>query len=371
VLQQARAINANSLPPRLSLGRMALARGEMELAQEVSLEAEGIDADNPQVLLLRALVTAQADNVVELGRYLDRLQTYLSLAPADAASYGLPVGDLQRRAGRWDLARGTLQQALTDPKTEQTALVSLIQVETATNALDKARSYLERLTNKGADPALLAELEGDIALKSENLDAAVASYTKAVQAGSRRGAVKLANVQALQGNVKQAVTTLETWLKANPADADAARLLGSIRLQSGDHAAAITEYETLLARHANDPVALNNLAWLYFEVNDPRAEATARKAAALAPNNAEISDTLGWILVHSDAQGATSEALALLETAAMAQRDNPSVLYHLAVAQQKAGRRREALQSVERALAIESFAERAVAVQLAKDLEAG
>ena len=370
LLEQARAANTTALAPRLVLGRLALERSNMTLAQDVSAEAEQIDADNPQVLLLRAMVMAQANDTAEFGRYLDRLQAYLSQTPADAASYWLPVGDLQRRAGRTDLARATLEQALGVPATEQKALVALIQLETAAGSPDKARAYLARLKKAGTDPALLAELDGDIALKSGKPAAALELYAQATQAGSRRGVAKLAQTQAGEGKVDQAVATLEKWLKANPNDQDAARQLASIQLESGNRAAAISDYERILTKNADDPVALNNLAWLYFEAKDPRAEATARKAMTAAPDNAEIGDTLGWILVHSDAPSAANEALTLCEAAAKARPDNPSVLYHLAVAQQKTGRRREALQTVERALAVESFAERAAATQLATELGA-
>ncbi len=119
---------------------------------------------------------------------------------------------------------------------------------------------------------------------------------------------KLAETLAGQGEVDRAVSTLETWLAAHPDDQDAARQLASIELASGDSRAAMAGYERLLSKDASDPVALNNLAWLYFEAKDPRAEATARKAVEAAPDNPEIGDTLGWILVHSDAPSATSEA---------------------------------------------------------------
>ncbi len=369
LLEQARAANTSALAPRLVLVRLALERGDVPLAQNVSAEAERIQSDTPQVWLIRAMVMAQANDAAELGRYLDRLQAFLDQVPSDAASYRLPVGDLQRRAGRIDLARGTLEHALADSATKQQALVALAQIETAAGSTDKARTYLARLEKAGADPALVAELNGDITLAAGKPAAALELYKKAAQAGSRRGIAKLAQAQANQGHADQAVVTLETWLKANPNDGDAARQLASVRLESGNGAAAISDYERLLAKNANDPVALNNLAWLYFEAKDPRAEATARKAASAAPDNPQISDTLGWIVVQSDKPGSASEAVELLEKAAKGQPGNPSVLYHLAMAQQKAGRNRAALLSVEAALATDSFAERGAALQLAEELK--
>ena len=59
-------------------------------------------------------------------------------------------------------------------------------------------------------------------------------------------------------------------------------------------------------------LALNNLAWLYFETKDARAIDTAKRAVALAPNAAEVLDTYGWILVQT---GNKAEGIRWLEKA--------------------------------------------------------
>jgi len=239
----------------------------------------------------------------------------------------------------------------------------------AANSPAKARTYLARLKKKGIDPARANELEGDIAAQSGEFKVAVAHYQVAADSDSSSAMKKLAIVQMRAGETSQAQGTVTSWLSAHPADHDASLLLASILLDSGDSTAAMAQYETILAKRENDSVALNNLAWLYFEAADPRAEATGRRALQLTPDDPNIADTLGWILAHSDTPGAASEAVALLQSASSARPDSPSVLYHLAVAQRKAGRMRDAIQSAERALEFESFAERDAARQLAEDLQ--
>jgi cellulose synthase operon protein C len=144
-------------------------------------------------------------------------------------------------------------------------------------------------------------------------------------------------------------------------------VLATMLLHAGDFARARREHEALLPRYSDDPVFVNNLAWLYFDANDPRAEDLARKAHAAMPDNPDIADTLGWILANSDKRSAR-EAVELLEKA-VAEHETPSALYHLAVAQQKAGRAREARETVARSLAVGQFPERAKAVELAKSFE--
>ncbi len=60
---------------------------------------------------------------------------------------------------------------------------------------------------------------------------------------------------------------------------------------------AATVHESLVQTSPNDGTLLNNLAWLYGELGDPRALGHAEKAYALMPSDPGAMDTLGWILV--------------------------------------------------------------------------
>ena len=80
---------------------------------------------------------------------------------------------------------------------------------------------------------------------------------------------------------------------------------------------------------------LNNLAWLYFEKGDARAKELAREAYAVAPEQAEILDTYGWILLEQG--GDVAKALDLLAKAHAKYPTNAEIAYHLAQAQVKAG----------------------------------
>jgi len=84
---------------------------------------------------------------------------------------------------------------------------------------------------------------------------------------------------------------------------------------------------------------LNNLAWLYFQKDDPRALELGAKAYELAPRRPEVVDTYGWILLSS---GNSEKALVILQEALVSAPDNAEITYHVAVAMDKAGRRDEA-----------------------------
>jgi thioredoxin-like negative regulator of GroEL len=106
---------------------------------------------------------------------------------------------------------------------------------------------------------------------------------------------------------------------------------------------AIKELEPVVAKDWRDPVALNNLAWLYQMVGDERALSLAERAYFLAPASAQTEDTLGWILTQ---RGRAADALDLLQQASAASPSDGATRYHLAVALNDAGHRAEALETL-------------------------
>ena len=131
---------------------------------------------------------------------------------------------------------------------------------------------------------------------------------------------------------------------------------------------AIAEYEKVIEQYPNSSAALNNLAWLYFqEKNDnERAIGLARRAYELSPDNVEILDTYGWLLVET---GSLQQGFVLLNKAARAT-DNLSIHYHLAVALARMGERDNAIDELKRLIDTKkNFPEREQAGALLKKLE--
>jgi predicted Zn-dependent protease len=123
--------------------------------------------------------------------------------------------------------------------------------------------------------------------------------------------------------------------------------------------------EALNAKRGGSPIVLNNLAWLYFEMDDPRAEEVARSAYKVAPLNRQIADKLGWILLQ---RKNAEDVLKYMESAAGARPEAPSINYHVAVAYEKLNRRTEARRSLDRSLKSAVFPERADADALKQRL---
>jgi len=91
----------------------------------------------------------------------------------------------------------------------------------------------------------------------------------------------------------------EEWVMKAP-NSPAARLMrADYLMQQGSEIEAVAHYESVLEQQPGNAAVMNNLAWTLRESDRNRALQLAEQAAKLAPENASVLDTYGWIL-HLD-----------------------------------------------------------------------
>jgi Flp pilus assembly protein TadD len=137
-------------------------------------------------------------------------------------------------------------------------------------------------------------------------------------------------------------------------------------MQTDDLSKSIAAYQQVVSAEPDNAVVLNNLAWAYYLVDDPRAVETAQKAHDLMPDNGAIIDTLGWIVVQ---KGSATEGEVLLRRAVELENGRAEIRYHHAVALTKLGRNEEARDALQQALdSDENFESRGDAEKLMTEL---
>ncbi len=362
LLERARDKNPRAVQPRLILANYQLRRGNAGEALALAREAFEIAPQLPAAALLlgRAQITSgMADDAIstlsELAeRYPDSVATHMQLALA----YG------QKR----DIAntRRALDRVLELSPGNPLATLGLGNLALRTGKLDEAMNIARGLEQSQPKSPAGFSLAGDVLMARSEPRKAVSAYRTALdKAPASATLLKLYAARSRAGE-SNAVATLSDWLDENPGDAAVRLAYASTLHQGGKKTRAVTEYERVLKAQPGSVLALNNLAWLYFEDGDSRAIELAERAYQRAPERAEIIDTYGWLLVKG---GRLEQGLSLLEKAAKRSPDNGDIRYHLAAGLAEVGEKSRARRELNALLdSGKEFSEKAAARSLLEEL---
>lgn len=140
-------------------------------------------------------------------------------------------------------------------------------------------------------------LEAEIELGRNQPDAATAPLRKALAlGGSTEVAIRLHAALEAANRGAEAGRLASTWTKDKPRDTAFRFYLGDKAMAGKDFAAAETHYRSVLEIQPNNPMALNNVAWLMAQQKRPGALAFAEKANQLLPDQPALMDTLAYVL---------------------------------------------------------------------------
>jgi cellulose synthase operon protein C len=324
-LNRALVANPGSLDVSLALARRAMIRGEGVEARRILAESVRQAPTNSGArVALAELVANQGD----LSDALAQLGAAAIQFP-DSPQIPLSMSRIQLAAQDTAAARTSLQKALSLSPGWLPAATELTVLEARSGSLPAALGVVREVRRTSPNGNAADALEGEAYLAAGQPAQAAKAFSLAYQ--KKQGSAVA--IRALQAKVRAKLTAPESelrdWVNRAPADSAARRALGEYYLSAGRNSEAISEFEMVLAARPLDGFALNNLAWLYHLAGNPLALATAEKAHAVMPLEAEITDTYGWILVQSQR---LEEGLGMLTKAAQQAPSNPQIQLHLAYA---------------------------------------
>ena len=212
-------------------------------------------------------------------------------------------------------------------------------------------------------------LKGDVYLAEKKLDQAADMYQQAykIQANDKV-LFTLADIKNAQGKMPEAIKLLNNALEKNSKNGAIHFKLATAYQQQNDSKQAEAHYKAILADQPDNVLALNNLAFLYFQKNDPQAIDIAKKAYDKAPESAAILDTYGYILIKQDQAKA---GLPILEKAASLAPKANDIQFHLAEAYTANDNKQKAIEILEIIVKAEQdFSEKKAAVSLLEKLKA-
>ena len=364
-LNKARRADKYSIAPRVILNRYYVSQQDYQQAKDISSELVDIHPDSIRLLKMHA------DNLLSLKDLSQAIRVYkkiVSLA-ADSAQAYFWLASAQYLWQDYPAARENFQQTIKLKKDHIIARNALIQLDMKEKKYQQALIQSRALIEAHPEQALNHETMGDILIYLNTPEQAIRSYKTALslQKNNYLLVSKIARAYALSGQKIAAAQTLEHWLQAHPENIKIRMMLALLYQQSQQLSQAQKHYEQIIKLRPDNISAINNLALIYSSLNDPRAVEYAEIAYSLAPENANVLDTLGWLLLNNNEQ---QRALTLLTQAVKSSPADFNIRYHYALALNNNGQKTAAINQLDMIVPVQArFQNKAQAEKLLKQLK--
>jgi tetratricopeptide (TPR) repeat protein len=337
-----------------ALAKLELQRGEADaLAQTAQQIIKGAP-NAPDGYLLRALAEMNRQKFAEAEQDMRKAA---EVAPGNPAPY-VQMGLLHLLQKQYADAIKFYQHALDLDATSTDGLQGVMNTYIAEKQVDTAVAAAKAQIAKSPNSSGFYDLLGTALYQKKDFSGAAAAFRKAIDLDKNNSdaLLKLAQAQAAEGSVSQALATYEQSMKDHPRDISFYILAGMLYESQRNWDEAKILYQQALNIQPDNPLASNNLAYLMLQHggNVDVALAMAQTARRGEPDSPNFADTLGWAYyqkgVYQSAIDMFQESLRLSEKNGGA--DDADVHYHLGLAYQKANQPAQARQQLERALKI-------------------
>lgn len=361
-LEKAEAENPQAVGPAVLLGSQYIRTGNHAKALTLARRVHVANPASPQILaLLAQSQLATGDKTAALDSY-SKLVAMDTKAPVPLYSRAI----VYRELGKLSAAAGDLKKAIELNPGFVDAHLALADVLFRDDKAEQAIAVARKLQKQATTAAAGFRLEGTL-YQAQNKPALAVRPLEQALALEPNSAdqIRLHAALTKAGQEKDAAARMATWQKAAPDDLALQMYEADLMLSAKQFAQAIPVLENVVAKAPRNAVALNNLAWAYQQVKDPRAAKTAERALALAGDSPALLDTLGHILVG---QGDVARGLEHLNKAVKLAPDEPMFRFHLAQGMVKAGDKQGARTQLDQVIAAKGFSQLAEAKALRAQL---
>ena len=239
------------------------------------------------------------------------------------------------RSNDRDAALRSLKQALAVKPDYLPAQEMVGAIELQAGRHQRALEVARNIQKQRPTQALGYMLEGEIEADRKRWDQAITAYKSGLEKvapGLLPGKLHLALLVVKR--FPEAAQFATSWLKTHPQDTAFRQYLADVALADQDWPSAERLYRQVLETTPDNPVVVNNIAWLMVKQNEAGARAMAEKALALAPKSAAALDTLATALANEKQY---PKAIEFSIQAAAAAPDAPRYRLNLAKLLIKAG----------------------------------
>jgi cellulose synthase operon protein C len=358
-----KAHNAQPANTRLtaSLGDLYIRSGKPADALDMVNKDKTADS-NIDMLSLKAAAYLALD---QKDQARDTFAQILKIDPTVLAARR-QLESMLMQSGDYEHARNIIKEGLvTSPRNYQ-LYQDYVMVDLKASGVETAVATAQQLQSQDRDFQPARALIGDVYMAANRTNDAVKAYQDALAAAPSEMLVgRLTGALLRSGQGDAAMKVLTDWIAQHPNDLTSIQQLADLDIAAQRYDVAVKHLQLVLNKKPHDPVALNNLAWVYQQQGDKRAEAIAQQAYILSPGG-QTADTLGWILVSG---GDAAKGVTLLRQAAAQANNDPRILYHFAVALKDTGQKDQAVKLLNVVVANKgNFSEKADAQKLLDEL---
>ncbi|MDP1864606.1 MAG: PEP-CTERM system TPR-repeat protein PrsT [Thiobacillus sp.] len=322
-LEKARNTRSKDLRTHLALSAFYLKKGQPKPALDAAKEAQAQSPDDPRTLLALAQSQIAGGHGDAARAVLRRLVQVAAFNPARLTQ----TAALQMQIGDPEAARYTLSKALLADPGYSPARSQQVRLVLKSGNISEAEKQAQALLNQSGMGAEAQRLMGEIHMAQKRYPEAVAAYRKAhAKAPVESSVFGLFDALMASGQASEAAALMSRWRDSHPQSRLATHALGEAWLAMKDAPRARTVYAGLVRTDPKDARAHNNLAQVLLQLGDAAALTHAEQARALAPNQPQVNDTLGWVLVQ---QGQLEKGLRYLREAALRAPEDKEIQSHL------------------------------------------
>lgn len=320
-------------------GQIDLLRGQgIEAGKEAALALK-INQKNfsaAKILVQALILQKEYDQAIQLVGSMDK-----KIVEDDTELLGsLGMAHLGRNDKEAALAAFTRLVLLAPDDTKALSVLTALKVG---NDLDRAITLVQDHISAHKAGSHYLYL-GELYLKNQQNDLALEAFAKAQELSpdDPQGYVLRARLLHLMGQADEAIAQYHKLLAGQPQSTPALMGLATTLESQGRTAEAMAAYQKILAFKPDFPPAANNLAWLLASQQGDLGEALrlAMQAKQALPNQPNIADTLGWVHYKRES---FSLAISQFKYALEARPDDPTIGFHLALAQYASGEKNEAI----------------------------
>jgi tetratricopeptide (TPR) repeat protein len=337
---------------RLALVQLQLVKREYESAIRTASEALNYDPANVPAKLLRA---ASYMGLNQNNKAREELKKVLDANPNSQEAM-VQMAVVMAADKNYKEAEATFRKAYELNPANARGLMGQVETVMAESQPDRAMQLLRAEIERYPTRLEFHMAMGNIALRAQKYDLAIAEYNGLLEKVDRRSATaadlytRIGEAYRRSGKFQPAIEALQKAREISPNSSLVLNSLAMVLDLAGQRSDAKSVYENALRVESENPAALNNLAYLIAESAGGdlnQALTLAQRANQKLPQALEIADTLGWIYLKKNLP---DNALEIFRNNVSKNPKNATYRYHLAMALVQKGDKVRAKQELQTAL---------------------